>query len=141
VGEDDAARLQALAGFQFDLEPVADLVGGDGLAGADFRRGVGFELAAGLGQHFERWGAIAGQEAVRVGGEAIARQAGVEHQHVPSRPAELRGGGEAGKTAAYDDDVVHGGTPIKRGMGEAGKTFRPRADQWLSPEPPTATML
>src|SRR3954451_7441504 len=45
---------------------------------------------------------------MRVAGEAIARQAGIENRDLAAGTAELQGGGEAGKAAADDDDVIHG---------------------------------
>jgi hypothetical protein len=45
---------------------------------------------------------------MRVAGEAIARQAGIENGDLAACTAELQGGGEAGKAAADDDDVIHG---------------------------------
>src|SRR5204863_3974680 len=45
---------------------------------------------------------------MRVAGEAIARQAGIENGDLAAGTAELEGGGEAGKAAADDDDVIHG---------------------------------
>src|SRR5207249_2952046 len=41
-------------------------------------------------------------------GDAIARQAGIENGDLAAGTAELQGGGEAGKAAADDDDVIHG---------------------------------
>ena len=40
-------------------------------------------------------------------GEAIALQAGVQNSNLAAGPAELKGGGETGKAAADDDDVIH----------------------------------
>src|SRR5438093_7862721 len=45
---------------------------------------------------------------MRVAGEAIARQAGIENGDLASGTAELQGAGETGKAAADDDDVIHG---------------------------------
>src|SRR3954454_11777273 len=45
---------------------------------------------------------------MRVAGEPIARQAGIENGALAAGTAELQGGGEAGKAAADDDDVIHG---------------------------------
>jgi hypothetical protein len=62
--------------------------------------GVGAKLAAGLGQQLERRGAIAAEETVGMGGEAVARQAGIENHHLAAGAAELGGGGETGEAAA-----------------------------------------
>src|ERR1700759_2026495 len=45
---------------------------------------------------------------MRVAGEAVPRQAGIENGDLAAGTAELQGGGEAGKAAADDDDVIHG---------------------------------
>jgi hypothetical protein len=45
---------------------------------------------------------------MRVASEAIARQAGIENGDFAAGTAELKRGGEAGKAAADDDDVIHG---------------------------------
>src|SRR5437763_8365516 len=58
---------------------------------------------------------------MRVAGEAIARQAGIENGDLAAGTAELQGGGEAGKAAADDDDVIHGdGLRVVDGGGWAG---------------------
>jgi hypothetical protein len=51
---------------------------------------------------------IVAEQSMRVAGEAIARQAGIENGDLAAGTAELQGGGETGKAAADDDDVVHG---------------------------------
>src|SRR5207249_1964638 len=45
---------------------------------------------------------------MRVAGEAVARQAGIENGDLAAGTAELQGAGETGKAAADDDDVIHG---------------------------------
>src|SRR5215218_4838130 len=58
---------------------------------------------------------------MRVAGEAIARQTGIENGDLAAGTAELQGGGEAGKAAADDDDVIHGdGLGVVDGGGWAG---------------------
>src|SRR5689334_5291664 len=58
---------------------------------------------------------------MRVAGEAIARQAGIENGDLAAGTAELQGGGEAGKAAANDDDVIHGdGLRVVDGRGGLG---------------------
>src|SRR5688500_1872777 len=42
---------------------------------------------------------------MRVAGEAVARQAGIENGDLAAGTAELQGAGETGKAAADDDDV------------------------------------
>src|SRR5947208_2673520 len=45
---------------------------------------------------------------MRVAGEAVTRQAGIENGDLAAGAAELQGAGETGKAAADDDDVIHG---------------------------------
>ena len=45
---------------------------------------------------------------MRMASEAIAWQAGIENGDLAAGPAELQGGGEAGKAAADEDDVIQG---------------------------------
>jgi len=45
---------------------------------------------------------------MRMAGEAIARQAGIENGDLAAGAAELQGGRETGKAPADDDDVIHG---------------------------------
>src|SRR6478736_3925540 len=62
---------------------------------------------------------------MRVAGEAIARQAGIENGDLAAGTAELQGGGEAGKAAADDDDVIHGdGLRVVNGGGGLGLARR-----------------
>jgi hypothetical protein len=57
---------------------------------------------------------------MRVAGEAIARQAGIENGDLAAGTAELQGSGETGKAAADDDDVIHDdGFRIVVGLGLA----------------------
>jgi hypothetical protein len=51
---------------------------------------------------------IVTEKAMRVAGEAIARQACIENGDLPTGTAELQGASETGKAAADDDDVIHG---------------------------------
>jgi hypothetical protein len=51
---------------------------------------------------------IVAEQAMRAAGEAVARQAGIENGDLAAGTAELQGGGETGKAAADDDDVIHG---------------------------------
>jgi hypothetical protein len=49
---------------------------------------------------------IVAEHAVRVAGEAVALQAGVKNGDLSAGATELKCGGEAGETAADDDDVI-----------------------------------
>ena len=45
---------------------------------------------------------------MRVAGEAVARQAGIENGDLAAGTAKLQCAGETRKAAADDDDVIHG---------------------------------
>ncbi|ESX87173.1 hypothetical protein X756_14120 [Mesorhizobium sp. LSHC412B00] len=49
---------------------------------------------------------------MRVAGEAVARQAGIENGDLAAGTAELQGAGETGKAAADDNDVIHDGLRV-----------------------------
>jgi len=64
-------------------------------------------LLSRLGQDVQRWLVIVAEQAMGVGSEAITRQAGIENGDLSAGTAELQGGGEAGKAASDNDDVIH----------------------------------
>src|SRR5947199_10250854 len=121
IAQDQAARPKAFAIRSEDGEIVdgaGDAVG----PGIDQpERGIARQLLPRLGQDVQRWLVIVAEQAMRVAGEAIARQAGIENGDLAAGTAELQGGGEAGKAAANDDDVMHGdGLLVVDGGGWAG---------------------
>src|SRR5437899_1884162 len=71
-------------------------------------RGIARQLLPRLCQDDQRWLVIVAEQTMRVAGEAIARQAGIENGDLAAGTAELQGAGETGKAAADDDDVIHG---------------------------------
>src|SRR3954469_25928688 len=108
IAQDQAARPKAFAIASEDGEIVdgaGDAVG-PGTDQPD--RGITRQLPPRLGQDVQRWLVIVAEQAMRVAREAIARQAGIENSDLAAGTAELKGGGEAGKAAADDDDVIHG---------------------------------
>src|SRR5216110_1738726 len=108
IAQDEAARSKAFAIASEDGE-IVDGAGDSVGPGTDQpNRGVTRQLLPGLGQDVQRWLVIVAEQAMRVAGEAIARQAGIENSDLAAGTAELQGGGEAGKAAADDDDVIHG---------------------------------
>src|SRR5437667_7839251 len=121
IAQDQAARPKAFAIASEDGEIVdgaGDAVG-PGTEQPD--RGVTRQLLPRLGKDVQRWLVIVAEQAMRVTGEAIARQAGIENGDLATGTAELQGGGEAGKAAADDDDVIHGdGLSVVEGGGWAG---------------------
>src|SRR5690349_13941634 len=108
IAQNQAARPNAFAIASEDGEMVdgaGDAVG-PGTDQPD--RGITRQLLPRLGQDVLRRLVIVAEQAMRVAGEAIARQAGIENGDLTAGTAELQGGGEAGKAAADDDDVIHG---------------------------------
>src|SRR5207244_9446031 len=84
-------------------------------------RRIARELLPRLGQDFQRRLVIVAEQAMRVASEAVARQAGIENGDLAAGTAELQGGGETGKAAADDDDVIHSdGLRVVVGGGWAG---------------------
>ena len=57
-------------------------------------------------QQLAGWEAVAGQEAVHVGGGSVARRAGVDHQDLASGPGQDQSCGQPGCAAADDRHVV-----------------------------------
>src|SRR5436190_19801461 len=121
IAQDQAARPKAFAIASEDGEIVdgaGDAVG-PGTDQPD--RGITRQLLPRLGQDVQRWLVIVAEQAMRVAGEAIARQSGIENGDLAAGTAELQGGGEAGKAAADNDDVIHGdGLLVVDGGGWAG---------------------
>src|SRR3954467_1412531 len=121
IAQDQAARPKAFAIASDDGEMVdgaGDAVG-PGTDQPD--RGITRQLLPRLGQDVQRWLVIVAEQAMRVAGEAIARQAGIENGDLAAGTAELQGAGETGKAAADDDDVIHGdGLRVVDGRGWAG---------------------
>src|SRR3954471_6540155 len=121
IAQDQAARPKAFAIAIEDGEIVdgaGDAVG-PGTDQPD--RGITRQLLPRLGQDVQRWLVIVTEQAMRVAGEAIARQAGIENGDLAAGTAELQGGGEAGKAAADNDDVILGdGLLVVDGGGWAG---------------------
>src|SRR5207244_11533727 len=71
-------------------------------------RGIARQLLLRVCQHDQRLRVIVAEQTMRVAGEAVARQAGIENRDLAAGTAELQGAGETGKAAADDDDVIHG---------------------------------
>src|ERR1700741_2246919 len=108
IAQDQAARPKAFAIASQDGEIVdgaGDAVG-PGIDQPD--RGIARQLLPRLGQDVQRWLVIVAEQAMRMAGEAVARQAGIENGDLAAGTAELQGGGKTGKAAARDDDVIHG---------------------------------
>src|SRR5688572_4624514 len=108
IAQDQAARPKAFAIASEDGE-IVDGAGnavGPGIDQLD--RGITRQLQSRLGQDVQRRLVIVAEQTMRMAGEAVARQAGIENGDLAAGTAELQGGGEAGKAAADDDDVIHG---------------------------------
>ena len=107
IAQDQAARPKAFAIASEDGE-VVDGAGnavGTGIDHSDRR--IALQLLPRLGQDVQRWLVIVAEHTVRAAREAITRQAGIENGDLTAGTAELQGGGETGKAAADDDDVIH----------------------------------
>src|SRR5579872_3100119 len=107
IAQDQTARPKAFAIGSEDGEIVdgaGDAVG-PGIDQPD--RGIARQLLPRLGQDVQRWLVIVAEQTMRVAGEAVARQAGIENGDLAAGTAELQGAGETGKAAADDDDVIH----------------------------------
>src|SRR5690242_12023526 len=74
---------------------------------------------------------------MRVAGESIAREAGIENGDLAAGTAELQGAGETGKAAADDDHVIHGdGLRVVDGPGlraEPDGSVQSRREEALRP--------
>src|SRR4051794_8714686 len=78
---------------------------------------------------------------MRVAGEAVARQAGIEDGDLAAGAAELQRGGETGKAAADDDDVIHGdGLRVVNGGGWRNLRHR-SCPFWAAPADNPITLL
>src|SRR3982750_550785 len=112
IAQDQAARPKAFAIASEDGEIVdgaGDAVG-PGIDQPD--RGIARQLLPRLGQDIQRWLVIVAEQAMRVAGVAVARQAGIKNGDLAAGTAELQGAGETGKAAADDDDVIHDGLRV-----------------------------
>lgn len=108
IAQDQAARSKAFAIASENREIVDGAGDAVGPSTDQPDRGITRQLLPRLGQDVQRRLVIVAEQAMRVAGEAIARQAGIENSDPAAGTAELQGGGEAGKAAADDDDVIHG---------------------------------
>src|SRR5687768_6392914 len=108
IAQDQAARPKAfaIAGEDGEIVDGAGDAVGPGIDQPD--RGIARQLLPRLGQDVQRWLVIVAEQTMRVAGEAVARQAGIENGDLAARTAELEGAGETGKAASDDDDVIHG---------------------------------
>src|SRR4051812_42893422 len=108
IAQDQTTRPKAFAIGSEDVE-IVDGAGDTFGPGTDqFDRGITRQLLPRLGQDVQRRPVIVAEQAMRVAGEAVARQAGIENGDLAAGTAELQGAGETGKAAADDDDVIHG---------------------------------
>src|SRR4051794_36740242 len=112
IAQDQAARPKAFAITSEDGEIIdgAGYAVGPGIDQPD--AGIARQLLPRLGQDVQRWLVIVAEQTMRVAGEAVARQAGIENGDLAAGTAELQRGGETGKAAADDDDVIHGNLPF-----------------------------
>jgi len=107
ITQDQAPRRKAFTIGSEDGEIVngAGHAFGPGIDQLD--RGIAHQLLARLGEDVEWWLVIVAEHAMRMAGEAVARQAGIENGDLAAGAAKLQRGGETGKAAADDSDVIH----------------------------------
>src|SRR5688500_7710408 len=131
IAQDQAARPKAFAIASEDGEIVdgaGDAVG-PGIDQPDRR--IARQLLPRLGQDVQRRLVIVAEQAMRVAGEAIARQAGIENRDLAAGTAELQRRGETRKAAADDDDVIHGHKlRVVDGGGRAGPALHISDTTW-----------
>src|SRR6185437_13616331 len=108
IAQDQAARPKAFAIGSEDGEIVDGAGDAVGPGTDQLDRGIARQLLPRLGQDVQRRLVIVAEQAMRVAGEAVARQAGIENGDLAAGAAELQRAGETGKAAADDDDVIHG---------------------------------
>src|SRR5437879_6390528 len=107
IAQDQTTRPKAFAVGSEDGE-IVDGAGDTFGPGTDqLDRGITRQLLPRLGQDVQRRLVIVAEQAMRVAGKAVARQAGIENGYLAVGTAELQGAGETGKAAADDDDVIH----------------------------------
>lgn len=107
IAEDQAARLKAFA-IASNHGKIVDGAG-DAVGPRTDQpdRGIARELPPRFSQDVQRWLVIVAEQPMRMAGEAVARQAGIKDGDLAAGAAELQRGGETGKAAANDDDVIH----------------------------------
>ena len=108
ITQDQAACPEAFAITSEDGEIVngAGDTLGPGSDKADRR--VARQLLPRFGQNLQGWLVIVAKQTMRVVGEAITRKAGIENDDFPAGTTKLESGGKTRKTAADNDDVIHG---------------------------------
>src|ERR1043166_475693 len=108
IAQDQTTRPKASAIGSEDVEIVDGAGDTFGPGTNQLDRGITRQLLPRLGQDVQRRLVIVAEQAMRVAGEAVARQTGIENGDLAAGAAELQGAGETGKAAANDDDVIHG---------------------------------
>src|SRR5438874_599363 len=99
------------------------------------------QLLPRLGQDVQRWLVIVAEQTMRIAGEAVASQAGIENGDLAAGAAELQRAGETGKAAADDDDVIHGdGLRVVDGGGWRNHRHR-SCPFWAAPADNPITLL
>src|SRR5438128_10319193 len=94
IAQDQAARRKAfaIAGEDGEIVDGAEDAIGPGTNQPD--RGIARQLLPRLGQAVPRWLVIVAEQTMRVAGEAVARQAGIENGDLAAGTAALPGSGE-----------------------------------------------
>src|SRR3989440_10563958 len=112
IAQDQAARPKTFTIASEDGEIVdgaGDAVG-PGIDQPD--RGIARQLLPRLCQDGQRWLVIVAEQTMRVAGETVARQAGIENGGLAAGTGGPQGAGGAGKAcSAKDDDIPGGAAP------------------------------
>src|SRR5207237_5332125 len=102
IAQDQTTRPKAFAIGSEDVEIVDGARDTFGPGTDQLDRGITRQLLPRLGQDVQRRLVIVAEQAMRVAGEAVAWQAGIENRDLAAGTAELQGAGETGKAAADD---------------------------------------
>src|SRR6266853_242129 len=94
IAQDQAARPKTFTIASEDGEIVDGAGDAVGPSINQPDRGIARQLLPRLGQDVQRWLVIVAEQAMRVAGEAIARQARIENGDLAAGTAELQGAGE-----------------------------------------------
>src|SRR2546425_12086184 len=113
IAQDQAARPKAFAVGSEDGE-IVDGAGDTFGPGTDQPdRGITRQLLPRLGEDVQRRLVIVAEQAMRVAGEAVAWQAGIENGDLAAGPGGPQGAGGAGETAGgYGGGIPCGGARV-----------------------------
>ncbi|MNV31772.1 hypothetical protein D3C71_1230920 [compost metagenome] len=132
------ARGPGVAVFGTHHEAIHGRLGGGDRVTDPAHGGIVQQLRLGVAQQLGAGDAVLAQHAVRMRGEAVARQAAVDHQHLTAGPGQDQRGGQAGKTAADDNRIKRHGELLQRGGPGGGRIRRQVWPGWCRAGGPQA---